>query len=98
METKTTLPISEARKKIFKIAKEIQRRANYYTLTEKGVPKVVLLSAKEFEAWLETMEVLRDFPDLEKDIKRAETEYKKGKRFTLEDALRKEGFVLATKR
>jgi len=97
MDTKTTLPISEARKKIFKIAKKVQKPATYYTLTEKGRPKVVVLSADEFESWQETLEVMRIFPKLGKDIERAEKEYKKGDYLTLEKVLSKEGFVLSKK-
>ena len=97
MNTKTTLPISEARKKIFKIAKEVQKPSNYYTLTEKGKPKAVILSAEEFESWQETLEVIREFPNLEKDIKEAERDYKKGNYVTLEEILAKEGYILADK-
>ena len=97
MNVKTTLPISEARKKIFKIAKEVQKPSNYYTLTEKGRPKVVLMSAEEFESWQETLEVMREFPDIEKDIKKAEKEYRKGDYITLEELLAKEGYVLSDK-
>jgi len=97
MDTKTTLPISEARKKIFKIAEKVQRPATYYTLTEKGRPKAIILSADEFESWQETLEVMRIFPKLEKDIKKAEKEYKKGHCRTLEDVLFKEGFILSKK-
>jgi len=95
MDTRTTLPISEARKNIFKIAKKVQKPAVYYTLTEKGRPKVVVLSAEEFESWQETLEVMRIFPKLEKDIEKAEKEYKKGHYLSLEDVLSKEGFVLS---
>jgi len=97
MDTKTTLPISEARKKIFKIAEKVQKPATRYTLTEKGKPKAVVMSAEEFESWQETLEVIRDFPNLERDIKKAEGEYKKGKYTTLEEVLSKEGFVLIGK-
>ena len=97
MDTKTTLPISEARKNIFKIAKKVQKPAVYYTLTEKGKPKMVVLSAEEFESWQETLEVMRVFPKLENDIEKAEKEYKKGNFLTLEDILSKEGFVLSKK-
>ena len=97
MDTKTTLPISEARKKIFKIAEKVQKPATYYTLTEKGRPKVVVLSADEFESWQETLEVMRIFPKLGKDIERAEKQYKKGDYLTLEKVLAKEGFVLSKK-
>lgn len=97
MDTKTTLPISEARQKIFKIAEKVQKPSTYYTLTEKGRPKAVILSAEEFESWQETLEVNRDFPNLEKDIKTAESDYKKKKYTTLEEVLFKEGFILADK-
>jgi len=97
MDTKTTLPISEARKKIFGIAKKVQKPATRYTLTEKGKPKVVIMSAEEFESWQETLEITKNFPNLEKDIKKAEREYKKGKYITLEEVLSKEGFVLIGK-
>ena len=97
MDIATTLPISEARKKIFKIAEKVQKPATRYTLTEKGKPKAVIMSAEEFESWQETLEVMREFPDLEKDIKKAEREYKRGNYLTLEDVLLREGFVLADK-
>ncbi len=97
MDAKTTLSISEARKKIFKIAERVQKPSTYYTLTEKGKPKAVVLSAEEFESWQETMEVNRIFPSLEKDIKVAEQDLKKRKCATLEDVLAREGFVLAKK-
>lgn len=95
MNTKTTLPISEARKNIFEIAERVQRSSTYYTLTERGRPKAVIMSAEEFESWQETLEVMRDFPDLEKDIKEARKDYKKGNYVTLEEILADEGFVAA---
>ena len=97
MNTKTTLSISEARKRIFEIAKKVQKPSTHYILTERGRPKVVLMSAEEFESWQETLEVVRDFPNLEKDIKKAEREYKQGRYSTLENVLSKQGFVLADK-
>lgn len=98
MDTKTTLSISEARKKIFQIAKMVQKPSTRYTLTEKGRPKIVVMSADEFESWQETLAVMRDMPTLEKDIKKAEKEYKKGGCLSLKDVLAKEGFILANKR
>ena len=100
MNTKTTLPISEARKKIFDIAKDVQKPSNYYTLTEKGRPKVVMMSAEEFESWKETMEVLEEFPDLKKDVKETNRAIKTGEYknwTTLEELLAKEGFQVADK-
>ncbi|OGZ24055.1 MAG: hypothetical protein A3A08_01440 [Candidatus Nealsonbacteria bacterium RIFCSPLOWO2_01_FULL_41_9] len=100
MNTKTTLPISEARKIIFKISDEVQKPGNYYTFTEKGRPKAVIMSAEEFDSWQETLEVVKEFPDLKKDIKEAEKAFKSGEYkswITLEELLRKEGFQVADK-
>lgn len=100
MNTKTTISISEARKKIFEIAKEVQKPSNYYTLTEKGRPRVVLMSAEEFESWQETLETMHDFPNLEKDVKETEEAIKNGEYknwTTLEELLSKEGFIISDK-
>jgi prevent-host-death family protein len=100
MDPKNTIPISEARKRIFEIAEEVQKPDKYYTLTEKGRPKVVLMSAQQFDSWQETMEVMREFPDLDKDIKETEKAIKSGEYknwTTLEELLAKEGFVVAEK-
>ena len=70
------MSISEARKSIFKIAEKIQKPGVYYTLTEKGKPKAVVISADEFESWQETLEMMHVFPKLEKDIEKAEREYR----------------------
>lgn len=96
MNTKTTLPISEARRKIFDIAEEVQKPNTHYMLTERGRPKAVIMSAEEFESWIETMEVMREFPDLNKDIAEINRAVKSGKykKWTTLDELFKEyGFV-----
>ncbi|MCC6323507.1 type II toxin-antitoxin system Phd/YefM family antitoxin [Candidatus Nomurabacteria bacterium] len=64
INAKTTISISEARKHIFEIAEEVQVPHKVYTLTADGVPKAVIISAEEYESWTETMEVLRDCPDI----------------------------------
>jgi len=89
MNTQSTLSISEARKKIFEIADKVQAPNVYYVLTDKGRPKAVVLSAEEFESWVETLEVMQDFPDLKKDIREAKANYKSGNYITLEEFLTK---------
>ncbi|MBI5135245.1 type II toxin-antitoxin system Phd/YefM family antitoxin [Candidatus Uhrbacteria bacterium] len=91
MDTKTTLPISQARTKIFDIAKRVQIPGTHYTFTEKGKPTVVMMSAEEFESWQETFEVMKDFPDLDKDIAQVERDRRSGKIKdypTLEDVIK----------
>ncbi len=98
MNTQTCISISEARKRIFQISDEIQTPGNFYTLTEKGKPKVVLISAEEFESWQETIETMRELPNLKKDVQKAEKEYKNKDYVTLEEYLAEEGFVRKSKK
>lgn len=100
MNAKTTLPISEGRKKIFQIAEDVQKPDVYYTFTEKGRPKAVMMSFEEFESWKETLEVMKDFPDLDKDVEKVEKDIKSGawKKYpSLEEVMAEHGFVLADK-
>ncbi len=100
MSAKTTISITEARKRIFDIAEEIQKPGVYYTFTEKGRPKAVMMSADEFESWAETLEVMQDFPDLKKDLEETEKAIKTGeykKWISLDQLLAREGFVMADK-
>ncbi len=100
MNIKTTIPISEARKNIFKISEKIQKPGVYFTFTEKGKPKGVIMSAEEFESWTETMEVMQQFPNLDKDIAEADRAIRTGqyKRYPTLDDLKKDwGFKVAEK-
>lgn len=94
---KTTLSISEARKRIFDIADDVQKPGVRYTFTDKGKPKAVLMSAEDFESLEETIEVLRIFPNLDKAIAQVDRDIKSGaykKYITLEELLAKDGYVL----
>ncbi|HBB02281.1 MAG: hypothetical protein US89_C0002G0126 [Candidatus Peregrinibacteria bacterium GW2011_GWF2_38_29] len=95
MNMRTILSISEARKRIFEIADDVSKASVYYTLTENGRPKVVIMSAEEFESWTETIEVMREFPDILKEIEEVEKDMKSGKYknyTTLDEILEKEGY------
>jgi prevent-host-death family protein len=97
MNIKNIISISEARKNIFDFAEKVQKPGVYYTFTENGRPKAVLMGAEEFESWQETLEVMRDFPELKKEIAIVEEEYRKGDYITLDELLAKQGYVLADK-
>ncbi|MEA2097957.1 MAG: type II toxin-antitoxin system Phd/YefM family antitoxin [Patescibacteria group bacterium] len=100
MSIKNIISITKARNNLFKITDQIQKSGSYFTLTEHGSPKVVIMSAEEFDSWQETLEVMHDFPDLDKDIKEAEKAVKSGeykKWTTLENLLAREGFLIADK-
>jgi antitoxin YefM len=100
MSIKTTISITEARKNIFDIAEDVQKSGVYYTLTENGRPKAVLMSAEEFESWAETLDIMQEFPDLKNEIAEIDRAVKKGeykKWPTLADLLNDYGYVIADK-
>ena len=87
MNIKNIIPISQARKEIFSIAKQVQQPGQHFTLTENGYPRLVILSASEFESLIETVDVLRAFPNLEDDIDKAEQDYRDGNIKTLDEVV-----------
>lgn len=97
MNKTVTLPITEARRKIFDIVDEAQETGTRFMLTTKGTPKAIVMSVAEFESWAETLEIMEDFPSLGKDIKEAEADLARGNYIALEEVLAEEGFVLADK-
>ncbi len=100
MDQTTTISITEARKRLFQIAKEVQTPGRSYTLTEKGKPKVIVISFEEYDSLKETIEVLTDCPDLKKTIDEVERDIKSGeyKNYpTLEEVMMEHGYMLADK-
>lgn len=89
----TTLNATKVRNNFFNLVEEVQKNASPLTVTIHGEPKVVMMPADEFEGWLETMEVIQEFPNLKEDIKKAEKDIARGDYVTLEDVLKEEGFV-----
>lgn len=71
MKTKTTLSVSEARKNIFEIIDKVQKPNVYYTLTERGKPKAVILSTEKFEYLVDkrNAELLKAYSNLKNDKK-----------------------------
>ena len=97
---KNTISISQARSKLFTIAQRVQTPGVYFTFTDKGRPKTVIMSADEYESMVETLEVMRDFPTLDKTIAKVNKDIKSGAHLqypTLDDILAKEGYILNNK-
>lgn len=91
MSAKTTLPITEVRRRLFEITKAVRKPGVHYTITENGKPTVVIMSVDQYESWQETLSVLEDFPNLLEDIKDAEEDLKAGRTVPLEVVLREHG-------
>lgn len=96
MDMGMVVPLTEARKKIFQIAEDIQKTNNHYTFTVKGRVKVVLMSFAEYASWRETEDILAEWPDIIQDAKQLEKDIKSGaykKYITLEELLVKKGYL-----
>lgn len=98
MNMKHIISVTEARKRLFDIVSEVVSPAVVYTLTERGAPKAVIMSATEYESWVETMEVMRDSPNILKTVREAREDWKSGawKKWPTLDDLKRD-FVLNDK-
>ena len=83
------MPLTEARKNIFKIAQRVGMGSEPYVFTQNGAPLVVLISADEFESWAETVQIASEYPNIVKDLQKAKQEAREGKTISLEDYLKK---------
>jgi prevent-host-death family protein len=86
-----TLSITEARKRIFELANNVQVPGVHYTLTENGRPRVILMSPEEYEGWAETLDILAEDPDVVAEVQRAQVDMKKGEVVSLAALKKKYG-------
>lgn len=79
----TSVTATKARQNFFEIIKDTHD-GKTYTITINGDPKIVMMSAEEFEGWQETLEIMSD-PELAKSIKASLKSTKKEKTYTQEE-------------
>jgi len=91
MDSKTTLSLTEARKRIFDIAEDVQKPGKFYTFTENGSPKAVLMSAEQFDSLMEDLELSAD-PNFAKRMAKVEKELERGDYVSWEEAKRQLGW------
>lgn len=97
MSLNKTLAVTKACDNLFQITKQAQNKGICFTLTKQGKPEAVIMSFKEFNVWQETLEVMKDFPDLNKDIQELKEDCKTGayKNYkTLEDVIGENNFIV----
>ncbi len=87
MDIKNTISSTEARTKFAEVIDNAGNGGARYTLTVNGRPKVVIMSADEFEGWQETIEILSEPGALER-IKKSEKQIERGEFVTLEELKR----------
>ncbi len=97
-DPKKTISLTEARKRIFEIAEDVQRPDTHYVFTENGRPKAVMMSVEEFEGWQETVDVVLHNPNIFEEIAEAEQDFREGRTIPFETVLAEMGFAVADKK
>lgn len=74
----STLPANEARANFYQLLDEVDSKLRQFTITLRGKQKAVIMSAEEYEGWLETLDIMSD-PKLVASIKQGMAELRAGK-------------------
>jgi len=81
------VPFSEARSNLTELLDDLEERHEHVLITRNGRPSAVLLSADEFEALEETLEILQD-SDLMEALQCSDKDVKAGRLTSLTDLRR----------
>jgi antitoxin YefM len=84
------VPFTEARANLTELLDDLEKRQEHVLITRNGRPAAVLLSAEEYEALEETLEILQD-QELMDALKRSEKDVKAGRVTSLNDLRRGRG-------
>ncbi|HYP23673.1 MAG TPA: type II toxin-antitoxin system Phd/YefM family antitoxin [Actinomycetota bacterium] len=81
------VPFTEARSNLTELLDELEARHEHVLITRNGRPSAVLLSADEFQALEETLDILQD-DDLMRALARSERDVEEGDLVPLEELRR----------
>jgi prevent-host-death family protein len=73
-----TISLKEARNRFSTIVDKVDRLSERYVVTKNGTPKAVVMSAEEFESWVETLELMSN-PKAVKALEQGLKEARAGK-------------------
>ena len=79
------IPVTQVKKELLEIVKEMAEEDITVTVTKNGVPVSVLMSADRYESLLETIEILAD-QSVVKALARSSKEFQAGSVMTHEEA------------
>ena len=81
------LPLTEARNKFAELIDETSKMFARFTITRNGKPEAVLMSKEEYDALIDTLEILAN-PATMASIARGEKDIKAGRDKPLDDVLK----------
>jgi antitoxin YefM len=79
-----TISLKEARAKFSELVERANRLSERFVITKNGAPKAVMMSAEEFESWIETLELMSN-PKAVKALEQGLREAKAGKFHSFKD-------------
>ncbi len=82
-----TVPFTEARSRLSELVDEVEARHEHLVITRNGRPAAVVLSADEYEALEETLEILED-PETLGALGESEKDVRSGRVFSLSEVKR----------
>ncbi len=69
---------TEARNNFFDLLEKVKKGPYPINITVKGIPQAVIMDKEDYDAWMATMETLSD-PELMKQIRQSEEDFKAGR-------------------
>jgi prevent-host-death family protein len=81
------LPVTEARNRFTKLVDDVSKTFAKITITRKGKPEAVLISSEEYEALIDSLEILSNKNSMD-SIKRAKTDIRAGRIKPLSDVIK----------
>ena len=87
-----TVPFTEARSRLSELVDEVEHKHEHLVITRNGRPAAVVLSADEYEALEETLEVLEDAETLGA-LRESEDDVRAGRLFSLSEVKRDLGLA-----
>jgi antitoxin YefM len=87
-----TVPFTEARSRLTELLDEVNKRHEHVVITRNGRPAGVVLSTEEYEALMETLEVLEDDEALEA-LRESEEDCRAGRLHSLDEVRRELGLA-----
>lgn len=82
----SVIPLTEARNHFAQLVEETSSLFARFTITRKGKPEAVLMSKEEYDALLDTLEILANKETME-SLRRAKEDIKRGRVRPLEDVI-----------
>ncbi len=89
------MSVTEARKHIFEIMKQIKEHLTLCTLTERGSTIGVIMPYELFMSWKHTVYLMQRYPGVLQDIEQSVQDMKISQYIALEDVLETEGYIVS---